>query len=161
MSTTSTKPRLLTTDEKRAWRALLHTSTQLLEGLDSQLKASTGVSLPDFDVLSNLAEAPEHRLRMRELADQTLFSPSRLTHRISRLEKAGLVARHSSPEDGRGVYASLTPEGRQLHRRLAATHVAGVRGYLLDALTGAEQEQLALLLIKVLDHLDVHPQPPL
>lgn len=98
---------------------------------------------------------------MSELANQTLFSPSRLTHRISRLEKAGLVARHSSPEDGRGVYASLTPEGRQLHRRLAAAHVAGVRGYLLDALTAAEQEQLALLLIKVLDHLDVHPQPPL
>ncbi len=38
---------------------------------------------------------------------------------------------------------------------------AGVRGYLLDALSAGEQEQLAVLLIKVLDHLDVHPQPPL
>ncbi|MEE8497140.1 MAG: MarR family transcriptional regulator [Acidimicrobiia bacterium] len=147
--------------ERRAWRTVLHSSTHLLDRLDSQLKTRHGVPLADYDVLSNLAEAEGRRLRMSDLSEQTLFSPSRLTHRVGRLEDAGLVTRHTSSEDGRGVFAHLTAEGRNLHRRLAATHIAGVRTYLLDALTAAEQQQLADLLIKVLDGMQVQPQPPL
>ena len=147
--------------ELRTWRAVLHSSTHLLDRLDSQLKARHDVPLADYDVLSNLAESDGQRLRMSELSQQTLFSPSRLTHRVARLEDAGLVTRETSSEDGRGVYARLTRAGRGLHRRLAASHVEGVRSYLLDALSPAEQRQLADLLIKVLDRMQVRPQPPL
>jgi DNA-binding MarR family transcriptional regulator len=147
--------------ELRAWRAVLHSSTHLLDRLDTQLKARHDVPLIDYDVLSNLAEADGHRLRMSELSRQTLFSPSRLSHRVTRLEEAGLVIRETSNEDGRGVFARLTKDGRSLHRRLAASHVDGVRSYLLDALSPAEQQQLGDLLIKVLDRMQVHPQPPL
>ncbi len=147
--------------ELRTWRAVLHSSTHLLDRLDSQLKARHGVPLADYDVLSNLAEADGQRLRMSELSQQTLFSPSRITHRVARLEDAELVTRETSSEDGRGVYARLTKDGRSLHRRLAASHVEGVRTYLLSALDQAEQRQLADLLVKVLDRMQVNPQPPL
>jgi len=157
----STKSGNLDPTERRAWRAVLHGSTHLLDRLDNELKARHGVPLADYDVLSNLAEADGQRLRMSELSEQTLFSPSRLTHRVGRLEDAGLVIRQTSSEDGRGVIAQLTAEGRSLHRRLAASHVQGVRSYLLDALSPTEQQQLAGLLIKVLDGMQVHPQPPL
>ena len=157
----ATKSGNLNTTERRTWRAVLHSSTHLLDRLDSQLKSRQGVPLADYDVLSNLAEAEGQRLRMSDLSEQTLFSPSRLTHRVSCLEDAGLVVRQTSSEDGRGVIAHLTAEGHSLHRRLATTHVAGVRTHLLDALTPAEQRQLADLLMKILDHMQVHPQPPL
>ncbi len=161
LSDMTTRSGNLNSTERRTWRAVLHSSTHLLDRLDSQLKTRHGVPLADYDVLSNLAEAQGRRLRMSDLSEQTLFSPSRLTHRVGRLEDAGLVERQTSSEDGRGVIAQLTADGRSLHRRLAATHIAGVRTHLLDALTPAEQQQLAGLLIKVLDGMQVHPQPPL
>jgi DNA-binding MarR family transcriptional regulator len=157
----STKSGNLSATELRTWRAVLHSSTHLFDRLDSQLKARHDVPLADYDVLSNLAEADDQRLRMSELSRQTLFSPSRLTHRVAQLEEAGLVVRETSTEDGRGVFARLTGKGRTLHRRLAVSHVEGVRTYLLDALDPTEQRQLADLLVKTLDRMQVRPEPPL
>ncbi len=71
-----------------------------------------GVSGSAFEVMIRLAHAPDQRLRMAELAAQSILSSSGLTRLIDRLESGGLVARVPCETDRRGSYAVLTPEGR-------------------------------------------------
>lgn len=150
----------LTPDEERTWRIFLHVSTRLIAQLDDDLKNAHNERLTDFDVLSNLSEAPGGALRMSELAEQTLFSRSRLTYTVSNLERRGLVTRQPAHQDGRGVVATLTPAGRSLHRKLGATHIAGIRRHFLDWMTAGEQKNLTGALGGTLNHLEPTPEPP-
>jgi DNA-binding MarR family transcriptional regulator len=89
-----------------------------------------------------LAEAPNRRLRMTELADAVLLSRSGVTRLVDRLERVGLVARSPVAEDGRGVAASLTEKGVDRLRAASRTHLAGVVRHFADKL---EPEDLAAL----------------
>ena len=89
-----------------------------------------GLSGTDYGVLVCLSEAPERRLRMSELAQATLLEKSRLSHQITRMERAGLVRRESCPGDRRGQFAVLTEQGwdtiaagRAASRRAGAGHL--------------------------------------
>ncbi|MEJ7707684.1 MAG: MarR family transcriptional regulator [Nocardioidaceae bacterium] len=95
-----------------------------MERLDRDLREGHGLSLPEYEILVRLSEAPEHRLRMAELADSVKNSRSRITHAVTRLEKAGLVGRSQCTSDGRGVFAILTDHGY----RPARGDRAGPRG---------------------------------
>ncbi|MFC5043569.1 MarR family winged helix-turn-helix transcriptional regulator [Ornithinimicrobium kibberense] len=81
-----------------------------------------------------VAEAPDRRRRMAELADLVVQSRSRVSHTASRLERRGWVRRLPTADDRRGVVLSLTDEGYAVVRRLAPVHVASVRAALLDHL---------------------------
>jgi DNA-binding MarR family transcriptional regulator len=93
-------------------------------------------------VLVRLSEAEDDRLRMSELAEHTLFSRSRLSHAIARLEREGLVARMACETDRRGTFAALTPEGRRLLESAAPGHVTEVRERVFDRLTPDQVAQL-------------------
>ena len=101
-------------EEQQAWRTWLRHSLLLFDRLDAELRHSHGVGLADYEILVQLSEAPEHRLRMSELASQALVSRSRLTHRVDRLVAAGLVERRPCPTDRRGLFAVLSPQGEEL-----------------------------------------------
>jgi DNA-binding MarR family transcriptional regulator len=132
-----TDTRWLDDDEQMAWRTLLRHSVLLLDRLDAELRAEHDIGLADYEILVQLSEAPDRRVRMSELADRALVSRSRLTHRIDRLASDGLVTRAPCPTDRRGLYAVLSDEGAALLEQAAPTHVAGVRRYLIDALDPA------------------------
>lgn len=119
--------------QQRDWRAFLGGSTVLFERLDRDLRDKHNLSMPEYEILVRLSEAPGRRMRMAELADSVAQSRSRTTHTIARLENAGLVAREASPDDGRGVLALLTSTGLARLEEAAHTHVRGVREYLVDA----------------------------
>jgi DNA-binding MarR family transcriptional regulator len=119
-------------DEQAAWRAYLAGSVRLAEHLDAELKSAFGLSIADYEILAFLSEAPEHRLRMSDLAEQVIVSPSRLTYRVDKLQDDGLVDRQPCPTDGRATWAQLTPAGRALLRKAAAVHVTTVRRRFLD-----------------------------
>ena len=119
--------RWLTDQEQRAWRAYINGTRRLLDRLERDLKVH-GLSHDDYGVLVALSESEGGRLRMAELADQSVESRSRLSHHIGRMEAAGLVRREQCPNDRRGFFAVLTPEGRALMEETAPHHVAGVRG---------------------------------
>jgi DNA-binding MarR family transcriptional regulator len=131
----------LTPDEQEAWRAFLATSKLLFRQLDRDLQPF-GLSGNDYEILVVLSEAPEHRLRMTDLADATAQSRSRLSHQITRMEAAGLVRRDSCPGDKRGLFAVLTDTGLATIERVAPNHVESVRRHFIDRLT---PEQLATL----------------
>jgi DNA-binding MarR family transcriptional regulator len=102
------------------------------------LARDSGLSDADYDVLSNLSEADGHRLRLGDLAAHMLWSKSRLSHHISRMEQRGLVARGDCPSDGRGAVLGLTEAGWQAIRAAAPAHVESVRRHFIDRLS-AEQ----------------------
>lgn len=123
--------RWLSDSEQQAWRHFIDGTRRLLDRLERDLK-SHGLSHDDYGVLVALSEADGGRLRMAELADQSVESRSRLSHHIGRMESKGLVRRESCPDDGRGSFAVLTDEGEALMAETAPLHVAGVRSYFLD-----------------------------
>src|ERR1700679_153659 len=140
----------LTDEEQAAWRPFVSLLQRFPALLDAQLQRDAGISNFDYMVLSQLSEAPDHTLRMSELAAMASGSLSRLSHVVSRLEARGWVRREPCPGDGRFINAVLTEEGWQKVLATAPGHVPAVRELLLAALTEEEFEQLGAISAKVL-----------
>jgi DNA-binding MarR family transcriptional regulator len=132
----------LTDVEQRAWRTFVESSWALHTRLEDELRATTGLSMSDYHVMVVLSEAPEHRLRMGELAGRLVFSPSRLTYQINSMVKRGLVHKQACPEDGRGQEAVLTDAGMSALVAAAPRHLTTVRESFIDHL---EPEELAVI----------------
>ena len=141
-STTQASPdtRWLDDRQQALWRSFLGGSTVFFDQLDRDLRREHDLSMPEYEILVRLSEAPDHTLRMAEVANQVAHSRSRITHTVARLERAGLVERRSCASDGRGVNALLTDDGMEKLREAAHTHVSGVRRYFLDNATDEEFE---------------------
>lgn len=122
--------------------------------LDGEMRATHGERLATFDVLSNLSEAPNGELRMSELADQSLFSRSRLSYTVGQLEARGLVNRRTDPDDRRGVTAVITPDGLAHHRKLAITHLDGIRQHFLDPTSASARSDLVEALTPIITALE-------
>jgi DNA-binding MarR family transcriptional regulator len=133
---------LLDDAELAAWRGLLRSHARLTRELDVELVSSHGLPLTSYEVLLFLADSPEGRLRMSELADSVLLSRSGLTRLVDRLERQDLLRRESCPSDRRGSYAVITQRGRALFDRARVTHLDGVRRRFLSHLS--EDEVVAL-----------------
>ena len=126
--------------------------TLLSDRLDDDLRRIANLSLTEYEILVRLSER-EGQLRMAQLADALAHSRSRVTHTIKRMEDAGLVERSTSPDDGRGVIASLTEKGWQLLRDIAPVHVDGVRDHLVDLVSDEDFAALGRVMNAVADHL--------
>jgi DNA-binding MarR family transcriptional regulator len=131
------------------WRTFLRAHAQVMRELERELLADTGMPLGWYDVLLTLAEAPERRLRMAELADRVLLSRSGLTRLIDRLQAEGLVRREPSPDDARGTFTVLTAEGIGRLRRAAPVHLAGIQSHWLAHFRDDELRELSALLRRV------------
>jgi DNA-binding MarR family transcriptional regulator len=145
-------PRWLTDEEQRAWRAYIRLAQLLMRQLDRDLHPF-GLSTHDYEILVELSEAPEHRLRMTELADRTAQSRSRLSHQINRMEIKGLVSREGCEGDKRGTFAVLTENGEATIIKVAPSHVASVRRHFIDQLAVGELATLADACEPILDRL--------
>jgi DNA-binding MarR family transcriptional regulator len=129
--------RWLTEEEQRAWRVYIRLAQLLMRQLDRDLH-SFGLSMHDYEILVELSEAPDSRMRMTELADRTAQSRSRLSHQINRMETRGLVSREDCEGDKRGTFAVLTARGTTAIGEVAPFHVASVREHFIDQLDPAE-----------------------
>lgn len=138
----SGEPRWLDARQQEAWRAHLDGTRLLLAALDRQLELDAGISLTDYELLVRLSEAPEHRLRMRDLAQATLSTRSGVTRAVTRAEKAGWVRRVECEDDRRGMNAELTDAGLAKLAATAPGHVATVRATLIDLLDDAQLASL-------------------
>jgi DNA-binding MarR family transcriptional regulator len=146
-------------DEQRSWRALLMGMTLLLDRLDDDLHRACDLSLVEYEILVRLSEREGRQMRMAQLADALAHSRSRVTHTITRMERAGLVVRSSSPEDGRGVVASMTDKGYELLAGIAPMHVNGVRAHLVDLVSSEDFQAVGRVMNAVSDHLVAgHPE---
>jgi DNA-binding MarR family transcriptional regulator len=151
---TGPAPRWLDHAEQEAWRAWMYSSQLLQAQLDRELTRETGISMTYYEILVQLSEAPERRMRMSQLADECLSSRSRLSHAVARLEERGWIQRQTCPEDGRGQLAVLTDEGFAALEAAAPVHVASVRAHLFDQLSPAQVEAMRDFGQTLLRHLD-------
>ena len=111
--------------------------------------AEHGLSHPDWQVLTSLRLAADHRSSPGELAGDLELSSGAMTSRLDRLEEAGLVRRLPAPGDRRGVIVELTETGRDAWDTAAS--VQGRReAFFASALSKAEQKQLNGLLRKLM-----------
>ncbi|MEU0008187.1 MarR family transcriptional regulator [Streptomyces sp. NPDC006314] len=129
--------------EDRAWRAYIAMSQLLDTEISRGLRMDIGLSMADYRVLAPLSEAPDHRLRMQDLASRAHWEKSRLSHQVRRMESRGLVRREECLTDARGAFAIITPEGLQAVRKAAPMHVTRVRRLLVDVLSREQLEALA------------------
>lgn len=129
--------------ESRAWRAFLQVHARLVPALEAELADEQSLTLSQYEALLRLARAPGRAMRMLQLADSVLLSPSGITRVIDQLERKGLVERKRCPSDARGYLAVVTPKGRARLRRAAAVHVRGIRQHFTDRLTPRQLQQLA------------------
>lgn len=149
----------LDADQQSSWRSFVVGVTLLIDRLDADLQREFGLSLTEYEILVRLSERPQRQMRMAQLADALAHSRSRVTHTVTRMQKAGLVDRTSSPEDGRGIVCRLTDEGHALLVAAAHVHVTGVRDYLVDLVRPEDFEAVGRVMDAVSDRLIAcHPE---
>jgi DNA-binding MarR family transcriptional regulator len=144
----ATAPKWLTPNEMVAWRRYIIASRQLLAALDADLKEHD-LTLPDYEILALLSDAPDRQMRMSELAKIALLSRSRLSHRMKVMEKAGWLKREPCPVDKRGYFAVMTPKGWKAIAAAAPDHVESVRARFIDHLSKADQEAIAQIFERI------------
>ena len=135
-----------------AWRLFLTLHRRLVDAIDRDLQQAGRLPLSSYDVLIELQEAPDHRLRMAELARRVVLSRSGLTRLVDRLEGEGYLTREQAPGDRRGFYATITEQGVSALRTAWPIYSRGIQRYFAEALSTEEAETLAALLQKIADH---------
>jgi len=119
-----------------AWGALTRTHAAIVGRLQEALAAADFPPLPWYEVLATVAEAPEQRLKMGELAEALVITRGGLTKLVDRLVKAGLLERTFCETDRRVSYATLTPAGAEL--------LAGMRPVVVEELRTAFAAKLSV-----------------
>ena len=152
----ATAPRWLNPTEMKAWRRYIIASRRLLEALDSDLDAHD-LSMPDYEILVQLSDAPDRSMRMSELAEKALLSRSRLSHRMKVMEKEGWLRREPCPGDKRGYFAVMTAKGWKAIVAAAPDHVESVRSRFIDHLSKDDQKVLSEIFERVTNSLKENP----
>jgi DNA-binding MarR family transcriptional regulator len=150
-------PRWLTPAEQNAWRSFIRAQEKISGRVSRHLKSDSSLSAADYTVLVHLADAPGTRMRCADLAASVGWEKSRMSHQVSRMVKRGLVVREGCPEDGRGAFVVITPEGREVIVAAASHHVDTVRCLFIDPLTPEELRVLARIANRVLEQLEKRP----
>jgi DNA-binding MarR family transcriptional regulator len=117
--------------------------------------AAHGIQPGDFDVLATLRTLGEpYELSPTAIYRQRCLSSGGLTKILHRLEDAGLVRRHSNPEDKRGQLIRLTSKGKRV---VEATmqDLARLEGILLAEFQQNETRLLSSLLDKLQQSIDM------
>ena len=140
-----------TDDLVRVWAALLRLHAQLVPVIDAEVERATGMPLRWYDVLLELDAAPERRLRMVELGNAVVLSRTRVSRVVDELVDAGYVTQTSNPDDGRSVFAALTPAGRRAFRRAAPVYLGRIRAHLGARLRPRDAAALREILERALD----------
>jgi DNA-binding MarR family transcriptional regulator len=138
----ATDPPWLTPEQLDHWLSFVAVVELLPGALDAQLQADAGISHYEYFLLAQLSEAPDHTLRMTDLAGATNATLPRLSHVVKRLEGRGYVERFPCPGDKRATNARLTAEGWEKVVATAPGHVGEVRRRVIDVLN---PEQLRAL----------------
>ena len=125
---------------------------------NAELLATHGLTINDFDVLAQLARAPERALKRVELAERVLLTPSGITRLLEGLERHGYVERAKCASDARVTYALLTDAGFAKLREASETHLEGIRSHFAERFSGEELDALGELLTRL--ELEAAEEPP-
>ncbi len=137
-------------------------SLQMTFEMNRQLTEDHGLSLADYSVLVALADRPDGRRRVTDLAAEIGWERSRASHHLARMSARGLTDRTVSTTDARATDAVLTEAGRAALDASAAGHVDVVRRLFFDGIAPEEVSTLESILTRLRDHVRTNgtlPQP--
>ena len=134
-----------------AWISFLRAHASLTRHLSARLENDHGLTLNDYDVLVQLAYAPDRQLRRVDLARSVLLSPSGITRLLDGLEREGWVAKKHCPSDARVTYAALTDTGLAKFKAARKTHLADIESVFGSRFTPEELAAVSSLLGRLLD----------
>jgi DNA-binding MarR family transcriptional regulator len=137
---TKMKARPLSPRELRIWQAFLSMGEDVLERVGGDIARATGLSGPEFGVLSRLAAFGKGEMRQQELATVMGWEKSRLSHQLSRMQKRKLVERRAA--DGRATLIVLTRTGREKLEFALPVRAESVRRNLLSRLSAEQIETI-------------------
>lgn len=145
--------------EEKLWRQFYEMQVQFWRRLSQQLQSETGLSEPDYTVLTALLDAPGGRMRPYELGEFIDYEKSRLHHHLNRMIDRGLLERESCPGSVRAAIIVLTDAGREAVMAAIPRRASHVRRLLIDVLTATEKEALEKISGAVLDNIRTNPFP--
>ena len=137
-----------------AWELYFTTTARLTERLEAALKCQSGLSMPEYSVLLMTDRAGEAGIRPSVLAHKVVFSRSRLTHTMKRLESRDLISRRPCQGDGRGGLVFLTDAGKRLFDEAAIVQRDVIRRLFLNEITPEEIDMLTGLFSRVSERID-------
>jgi DNA-binding MarR family transcriptional regulator len=138
----------LSPDEMALWHAWKRAAERVRTSVAADITAQTGLSDPDFAVLTRVVEIGGGRLRQNQLAELMGYHRSRLSHHLSRMEDRGLITRRAA---GSGVEVIITEAGQEAVDRARPIHAAAVRRHLIGPLSDADREAIQALLERLDD----------
>ena len=128
---------------------LLETNARMARDLGAQLEATCALPLAWFEVLLQLRQAPEGRLKMSQIANAIVHSSGGTTRLIDRLEKSALVERQLCPTDRRAIHVAITDAGNRKLDDALAVHLNYLDQHLAGRLGESERRSLTSLLTKL------------
>jgi DNA-binding MarR family transcriptional regulator len=134
-----------------AWRALLSAHAVLVGRVEEALAEASLPPLTWYDVLWAIRRVPGRRIRMAELAESLTISRGGLTKLFDRLESAGLVRRERAADDGRSVFAVITPAGNRMLRRMWPVYARVLREAFVSAVSPREATTIGAALGRATD----------
>jgi DNA-binding MarR family transcriptional regulator len=130
---------------------------RLDRALEVELQHDSDVSLPEFEILFALCEAPGGRLRIKDIAQRIDWEKSRVSHQVTRLERRRLVTRSLCETDARGWWVALTPAGSHTVSDAIRAHRGALRRYFFDVLEDGEELNINDLSTRVVDAIGTFP----
>lgn len=146
---------LLSPHEDHAWQSFLEMQVRFWRKFAQLLQQETGLSEPDFAILSALHRSPGGRLRPFELSGVTQFEKSRLHHQLTRMVGRGLITRERCPDAARAAMITLTDAGRAAILAALPRRAAHIREWLIEPLTEAQLAALTEASDAILEKLRV------
>lgn len=140
-------------DQQRlaAYRAFITAHAEIITRVERDLSAAKVIPVTWYDVLIELYEAPDRRLRLSSLARAVVLSRSTLTRTIDRLAAAGLLRREPDPSDGRGAFAVLTDEGLQAMREAWPIYAQSIVEYFAGHLSDEDARLMTAVCERIRD----------
>ncbi|HEY7486022.1 MAG TPA: MarR family winged helix-turn-helix transcriptional regulator [Streptosporangiaceae bacterium] len=139
---------LLTAEETRLWHAWKRASETVRARIAEDINAATGLSDPDFGILTRLIDLGGGTLRQNELAASMGWHRSRLSHQLTRMEQRGLLTR--SPAGG-GVNVTISQRGQGVTAAARPVHAAAVRRHLSGMLPPGDIHKITAILENLYD----------
>ena len=137
-----------------AWELYFTTTARLTERIEAAHKCQSGLSMPENSVLLKTDRAGEAGIRPSVLAHKVVFSRSRLTHTMKRLESRNLISRRPCQGDGRGGLVFLTDAGKRLFDEAAIVQRDVIRRLFLNEITPEEIDMLTGLFSRVSERIN-------
>lgn len=147
-------------DARAAFPVFLKSCALMVDRLDRLLQERVGIQLTWYEVLAQLSSSPNGRMPMKQLAETVSLSKSGITRLVDRMERSGLVERHSCTDDGRVCFTGLTRRGLSVLQVARPVAAEGVEEYFARHVTEEEARVMATALKRVLKAAgQAQPQP--